>query len=282
MDDALLAQFQKARLEEHDDRDRIEPETDDELEEEQEQTGIIPELLRNEGPQTGPKGVKADHDYYQKIQQNSKAREIAAYNARVLAKAPMTTTYAEDKRQEGLLILEHKNDDDDNDDEVIKMYRQKRLNELRNMKANNHLLRQQQKVFGHVNDVNVDEYLKAIDNEWKTVPVIVHIYDKRIPACNKLDEYLIDLAKKYALAKFIRIHATEIDFDLVGSPAILAYQGGILIANLVRIIDEVGQRFDVESIEDILQRHGALSENDIYEKIPEDNDDDDDDYDDDM
>lgn len=90
----------------------------------------------------------------------------------------MTTTYAEDKRQEGLLILEHKNDDDDNDDEVIKMYRQKRLNELRNMKANNHLLRQQQKVFGHVNDVNVDEYLKAIDNEWKTVPVIVHIYDK--------------------------------------------------------------------------------------------------------
>lgn len=30
-------------------------------------------------------------------------------------------------------------------------------------------------------------------------------------------------------------------------------------------------------------RHGALSENDIYEKIPEDNDDDDDDdYDDDM
>lgn len=65
---------------------------------------------------------------------------------------------------------------------------------------------------------------------------------------------MIDLAKKYALAKFIRIHATEIDFDLVGSPAILAYQGGILIANLVRIIDEVGQRFDVESIEDILQR----------------------------
>lgn len=40
MDDALLAQFQKARLEEHDDRDRIEPETDDELEEEQEQVTI--------------------------------------------------------------------------------------------------------------------------------------------------------------------------------------------------------------------------------------------------
>lgn len=40
MDDALLAQFQKARLEEHDDRDRIEPETDDELEEEEEEEQV--------------------------------------------------------------------------------------------------------------------------------------------------------------------------------------------------------------------------------------------------
>jgi Mg2+ and Co2+ transporter CorA len=41
MDDALLAQFQKAQLEEHDDRDRIEPETDDELEEEEEEEVTI-------------------------------------------------------------------------------------------------------------------------------------------------------------------------------------------------------------------------------------------------
>ena len=70
-----------------------------------------------------------------------------------------------------------------------------------------------------------------------------------------MDEYLIDLAKKYTLAKFIRISAVELDFDLVGSPTVLAYQGGILIANLVRIMDEVVCRFDVESIEDVLLRY---------------------------
>jgi hypothetical protein len=66
-----------------------------------------------------------------------------------------------------------------------------------------------------------------------------------------LDNHLNDLAKKYVLAKFIRVSAVELDFDLVGSPAILAYHGGILVANLVRIIDEV-PRFDIDSIEDVL------------------------------
>lgn len=67
-----------------------------------------------------------------------------------------------------------------------------------------------------------------------------------------MDIHLTELAKKYVLAKFIRVSAIDLDFDLVGSPAILAYHGGILVANLVRIIDEVGQRFDVDSIEDVL------------------------------
>lgn len=70
-----------------------------------------------------------------------------------------------------------------------------------------------------------------------------------------MDEYLIELARKYTLAKFIRISADELDFDLVGSPTILAYQGGILIANLVRITDEVGARFDIEAVEDVLLRY---------------------------
>lgn len=57
------------------------------------------------------------------------------------------------------------------------------------------------------------------------------------------------------MAKFIRVSALDLEFDLVGSPAILAYQGGILIANLVRIIDEVGTRFDIDAIEDILLKY---------------------------
>jgi hypothetical protein len=111
--------------------------------------------------------------------------------------------------------------------------------------------------------------------------------------CRLLDDIFVGLASKYALAKFIRVSALDLEFDLVGSPSILAYQNGLLVANLVRIIDQVGSRFDNDSIEDILLkyviqlchlpffffflhlliiisflnlfRHGALSENDLYD-----------------
>ncbi|KAG1590450.1 hypothetical protein G6F47_010047 [Rhizopus delemar] len=271
MEDALLAQLRNSTLEEYDDKDRIEPETDEEEQDVKDEAPLSRDAIRSKGPQTGPKGVKADYDYYQRIKAESAEKARQEYNARILAKAPMTTTFAEDQQE---LILEYK--EEDSDEEVIKVYREKRLNELKNLRNNNRFLRQQQKVFGYVSDVNSDNYIEAIDNEWKTVPIIVHIYSKQIPACEKLDEYLIALAKKYTLAKFIRISAIELDFDLVGSPTVLAYQGGILIANLVRIMDEVGYRFDVESIEDVLLRHGALSDNDLYEQVTHENTDDDD------
>jgi hypothetical protein len=69
-----------------------------------------------------------------------------------------------------------------------------------------------------------------------------------------MDNCLYQLSQKYALAKFIRVSANDLEFDLVGSPAILVYQSGMLIANLVRIIDEIGSRFDIDAIEDILTR----------------------------
>lgn len=75
-----------------------------------------------------------------------------------------------------------------------------------------------------------------------------------IPHCRQVDSILSDLARKFALARFVRVSAEDLEFDLVGSSAILAYRGGILVANLVRLVDYVNDRFDVESVEDVLIR----------------------------
>ena len=64
----------------------------------------------------------------------------------------------------------------------------------------------------------------------------------------------MDLAQKYALAKFIRVSATDLEFDLVGSPTILGYKAGMLVANLVRFVDYVGPRFSEEAVETALVR----------------------------
>ncbi|KAI9274301.1 thioredoxin-like protein [Phascolomyces articulosus] len=261
MNDPLLAQIQK---QEGDDSDGevnpIEKPTNDSF-----------PGRRQMGPQTGPKGVLADHAHYQQEQRGAQADTRRAYNAKMLAKAPTTTTYLQDEA-ERQLILEHPTDNkqdsddddllDEEDEEAIRQYREKRLAELKGI--NNHQSRMMHRVFGKLEDIAADDYATVIDKEWRTVPVIVHLYDESIPTCRKLDDYLMDLAQKYALAKFIRVSAMDLEFDLVGSPAILGYKGGMLVANLVRFVDYVGPRFSEDAVEAVLLRSKALGEDDRY------------------
>ena len=46
--------------------------------------------------------------------------------------------------------------------------------------------------------------------------------------------------------------ARELEFDLVGSPAVLGYKNGNLVANLVRFVDLVGAAFTEEAVENAL------------------------------
>ncbi|KAI8988661.1 thioredoxin-like protein [Pilobolus umbonatus] len=273
MEDALWSKLQNTSPDDSD-KERIEDDSDQE-ENKTEEKSTVSFTSRTKGPQTGPKGVRADYAYQQQQEKIVEAEQRREYNARVLSQAPMTTTYREDednKKRE--LILEYKEMSSDEEEEAfMKEYREKKLREL---KENNHVIRQRHKVFGTVSTVNADEYVTSIDQEWKTVPVIVHLFDERIPKCRLLDNYLVELSQKYALAKFIRVSAVELDFDLVESPAILAYQHGQLVANLVRLVDEVGSRFDIDAVEDVLLRHRALSENDQYEMIHHDSSEDED------
>ncbi|KAI8140307.1 thioredoxin-like protein [Fennellomyces sp. T-0311] len=225
---------------------------------------------RQMGPQTGPKGVLADHAHYQREQRDAQAEERRLYNAKMLAKAPTTTTYREDESARELVIQhppsdEEESDDllDEDDEEAIRRYREQRLGELKRL--NNPKSRMMHRVFGSVEDIAADDYATVIDKEWRTVPVVVHLYDESISACRKLDDYLVDLARKYALAKFIRVSAADLEFDLVGSPAILAYKGGMLVANLVRFVDYVGPRFSDDAVEAALLKSKALGEDDRYQ-----------------
>ncbi|CAO3635046.1 unnamed protein product [Cunninghamella blakesleeana] len=250
-------------------------------------------MMRQGGRQTGPKGVIDDQRYQQKLEAYKKNQRIQEHNAKILSKAPITTTYLEDLKlqQQQLsaneLILEapkknkNKNihDDQDGDDDIddllneleddddaIKQYREKRLKELK--KLSNHKTRKQHKLFGTLEEVHPDDYVLSIDKEWKTVPVIVHLYDNTLDHCKQLDQILNGLAQKYCLAKFIRVSALALEFDLVGSPAILAYKSGILMANLVRLDDEVNSIYTPESIEEVLITYEVLSVDDQYD-IPE-------------
>jgi hypothetical protein len=119
---------------------------------------------------------ESDHDYHKQKELELKQKALSDYNARILSKAPITTTYLQDQ-QEQELVLDYNNNNLLEQDE-LKYLREKRLNELKQLKNNNHSVRQQQKLFGNLTTITVDDYLDEIDNEWKTIPVIVHLYDE--------------------------------------------------------------------------------------------------------
>ncbi|KAF0466647.1 thioredoxin-like protein [Gigaspora margarita] len=216
-------------------------------------------LLQHGGRQTGPKGVLADHEYHKQYTQQQKFASIAAYNERMLSKALTTTTYREDELnkalEEDLKDLENISSDEEEKEALIK-YREQRLKEIKeneNQKLN-------RKRYGTLREISSNQYVNAIDNEAPDVCVVIHLYDNSNPQCRLLNECLTHLARKFIHSKFLRILAHDLDFDPIGLPALLVYKNGNLIANLVKITDEIGEtNFDSDTVEEILLRYNALN-----------------------
>ncbi|CAG8600805.1 11951_t:CDS:2 [Diversispora eburnea] len=195
------------------------------------------------GRQTGPKGVLADHAYHKRQMQQQKAKSITTYNEHMLSKALTTTTFRED--------------------EIIKAQEEELFKDLEN-------IRNKKKRFGTLREISSNQYVKAIDNELPNVSVIVHLYENSNPQCRLLNECLTQLAKKFVYAKFIRILAHDLEFDPIGLPALLVYKNGDLIANLVKITDEIGENnFDFKIVENVLIRYGVLNQHEDIDKEEE-------------
>ncbi|KAF9432622.1 hypothetical protein BGZ76_010539 [Entomortierella beljakovae] len=230
---------------------------------------------RETGANTGPKGVIADQRYHQQQQLQERLSTQQGYNARMLSKAPTTTTYRQDKERElqekkdqGLLDDEdlkalEEEEQDESEKVVLEKIRGKRLQEM-SWAANNN--NGNKKVFGSLMEMNATQYVNAIDTEKKDVTVIIHIYNEFAPCCKKLDECLIQLAARYATTKFIRIKAREVEFDEQVCPTVLAYRAGDLIANMVMITYQLSENFDDAELEELFTDNKVISPHDKYQR----------------
>ncbi|CAJ0861932.1 18051_t:CDS:2 [Entrophospora sp. SA101] len=220
------------------------------------------------GPQTGPKGVLADQAFHKQQMNQQKNESIKAYNEKMLSKAITTTSYQEDEKLLNLQnndeeLLKELEDVESNEEEkkILEKYREMRLKEMKikqfhklyNNNGNSSNI--ERKRFGNLKEISSNQYVKAIDEEPSNVSIVVHIFDNSIPQCRLLNDCLANLARKYVKAKFLRILANDLDFDVVGLPTLLVYRNGRLIVNLVKVTDEIGEtNFDVDNVEDVLTR----------------------------
>lgn len=210
---------------------------------------------------TGPKGVIKD---WQRFKQLETEKNLEKENEKVtlMKKLCITAkTVAEDARQCEQDELDVELAELMNDDSILLQFQQQRMREMLDRCG------KKQKYFGTVISLtNGDEFLNAIDNEDKSVPVIVHIYENKLIACKTMNRCLDELAHSYKSVKFCKIAGStagmSVNFKIGGIPALLVYKGGSLIGNFVRLSQELGgDEFFASDVEGFLIEHAMLPDN---------------------
>ncbi|XP_014470824.1 PREDICTED: phosducin-like protein [Dinoponera quadriceps] len=209
---------------------------------------------------TGPKGVIKDWQRYKQLE--AEKRELQEKERiQLMKKLSLTCRSALD---------EEKLNETDPDlanllaDEFLLEYQRQRMKEM--------LAKAKTLKFGKIiNLENTDHFLQAIDEEDKSVTVIVHIYENNIPGCEAMDGCLISLAEEYPYVKFCRIlgstAALSARFKKFGTPALLVYKEGQLIGNFVHVTDHLGIDFYSSDVETFLIEHGMLTDKDCVPLI---------------
>lgn len=210
---------------------------------------------------TGPKGVIKD---WQRFKQLETEKSIEKENEKLalMKKLCITAkTVAEDAQQANQDELDDELAELLNDDGVLLQFQQQRMREMLAQCG------KQQKIFGTVISLaNGDEFLNAIDNEDKSIPIILHIYENKLLACKTMNRCLDELAQTYKSVKFCKIASSaagmSANFKMGGIPALLVYKGGNLIGNFVRLSDELGgDEFFASDVESFLIEHAMLPDN---------------------
>ncbi|GAO45850.1 thioredoxin-like protein [Saitoella complicata NRRL Y-17804] len=200
---------------------------------------------------TGPKGVIADRDAFEASKRADVASGRARREQRALERAPIANTYAQDGELE-------------DEEEALRLWREKRMRELTlkgpEIRGRDELKLDGRRMYGTVEDVDAEGYLDAVETSETTV---VFIYDE-LQDSELLSDALPIIAQRYPRVRFVKLHFLEAEMDSVAIPALLCYRQGDLVANLVRVVDEIplGQKITTQSIEAVLTRHELLERKD--------------------
>ncbi|KAF3420206.1 hypothetical protein E2986_05698 [Frieseomelitta varia] len=202
---------------------------------------------------TGPKGVIKDWQRYKQLQVE-KRKEQEKERLQLIKKLSLTCRSSLDEEKEKIM----QSDPDLAElltDEFLLEYQKQRMKEM--------LTRTEKLHFGRViNLETADQFLEAIDNEDKSVTIVVHIYEPNVPGCEAMNGSLISVAEDYPFVKFCKILGSVAGlskhFKKEGVPALLVYKAAQVIGNFVHVTDYLGVDFYASDVEAFLIEQGML------------------------
>lgn len=156
--------------------------------------------------QTGPKGVIKDFQRYKQFE--NEQRESQEKDKLALMKKLSLTcrSYLDEKADQKGNTADLDNLADDDSDPFIKEYIAKRMREM--LERYQH--REVRKLFGELQYLSDGEsFLQIVDDkDLKSVLIVTHVYNRKIPECKLMNTCLDKLAKKYQHVKFCCLDAT--------------------------------------------------------------------------
>ncbi|KAJ3888528.1 thioredoxin-like protein [Lentinula edodes] len=156
------------------------------------------------GPgRTGVKGVIRDRDEAEEINRQKRITEMDELRRKMEKSSLGGKTFLEEEREKG---------GDEKVDELVAKEREKE-NERRDVFG-----RPREGKFGHLREVDVHNYLNAVEKEEKGVWVVVHLYEPSLDRCFLLDDALAHLARVYPDTKFLRCRAAALGFATTSKP----------------------------------------------------------------
>ncbi|MCJ1314661.1 hypothetical protein MMC25_008343 [Agyrium rufum] len=210
---------------------------------------------------TGPKGVIADAKSFDQARKRGFRQTLYAFSNGV------TGNVFDKPRTQRSLSREKSSSPElsEEEDHFLQTWRQRRMTEMQNgtPHQDHHRTRRQspsQRRFGYLSIVDANGYLDAVERVASHTTVVVCIYDPRSSVSGIVEDAIMNLARKHEFIRFVKLPYDEAEMDAAAVPAIIAYRGGEIIANLVSVIDEIpsGRHVSASSIESLLQQHRVL------------------------
>lgn len=162
-----------------------------------------------------------------------------------------------DRKQNGKRIGDMNLDEldeleDSEDEEVLQQYRQKRLAEMRDLAS--------KAKFGTVGEISGVDYVDEVTKAGEGIHVVLHLYKGGIPHCAVLNQYMVDLAKRYPQTKFLKaIYSTCLpNFPEKNLPSIFCYFEGNIRKQFLGSVDLRGPTITADEFEYLLGKVGSI------------------------
>ncbi|CAZ85303.1 unnamed protein product [Tuber melanosporum] len=205
--------------------------------------------------QTGVKGVLSDAISFESALRKEKLQKSTN---------TIHIGYSQSSRPRGTSspprVKDLNSDVESGEEDFVRTWRKNRMQELKTGQSNTRRHSPSKRKYGRVEVVDAVGYLDAVERVSSETIVVVTIYNDKSEESRFVEDCLNTLARRYTTTRFVKLHHNEAEMDVAAVPAVLAYKGGELFANIMRIVDEIpsGRSLSTDSLELVLRRANVL------------------------